>query len=144
MEELIQRILQKVGSVRETRTQHEVLAFGKRLELSLSPFFISLYTRVGDGGFGPGIAGIPSLATLEARLAEVRNDPDDDWPHRFVEFVGYGRSQCSGIDLGAPQNPVHYIDGDGGRGDLYDSVSAYHDSLDAYFSDWLKSHTSKK
>lgn len=116
MDELIHRLLRRVGSAREKRSVWELAEFQDRWGLQLSEFFVRLYSEVGDGGFGPGYAGIAPIEHLEVELKDAASDPCDNWPKLFVEFAQYGCSQCAGIDLGDPTNPVHYIDGDAGRG----------------------------
>ena len=145
MRELINELIAKLGARRE-KVSHETLQeFETKWNLSLSPFFQALYTEVGNGGYGPGMTTkLPTLEQLneileeQARERKLGLDTNCDWPLLMLEFTGYGCSQGTVIDLGEPNNPVYYLDGDGGRGELYDSISAYHDSLESYFRSWLR------
>jgi hypothetical protein len=122
-----------------------------QLGFSLPPLVRTLYTEVGDGGFGPGY-GVIRLSGYEGSLVESRmrmnrlngaelNDPRDLWwPERLVELVNWGCGYFSGIDCSRPSCPVVFYDNDravsGAR--LVDSLLSEADSLAEWLTAWLE------
>jgi hypothetical protein len=86
----------------------------------LPPLLRALYTRVADGGYGPG-RGFLTLAGDEwsvvgrarwtcSRAGDTEGAPW--WPPRLVEVVSWGCHYTSGVDCSRPSCPVIFYDAD--------------------------------
>jgi hypothetical protein len=107
-----------------------------------------LYTRVADGGYGPGcgldrlIAGDSMTLVLSGRefaAARVAGHPLGQWPDRFLGLCGWGCNYFSGIDCSRPSCPVlRFVPDrwseDGGMSDV---LLPEADSLEEWLQAWL-------
>ncbi len=118
-----------------------------RLGFALPPLLRELYTRVGDGSYGPGrglarlIEGDWSLvARAERTCVAVSADGDLAWPSRLVEVASWGCHYTSCVDCSAPPYPVWFYDHDHNCGDATPADYLYPeaDSLEGWLSAWLE------
>src|SRR3954452_9221884 len=80
-----------------------------RLGFPLPPLLRALYTRVGDGGYGPG-RGLDPLsegdwslvAQAERTCVAAAAKGDPWWPPRLVEFVSWGGHYTSCVNCSGP------------------------------------------
>lgn len=111
----------------------------------------SVYTAIGDGGFGPGYGLLP-LSPLKAEPAQDSvlglyqvfsgADPEDPswvWPRRLVPFCDWGCAIRSCVDCSTDAGAVVTFDPDSHQegADWSDSLASTHTSLEAWFSDWV-------
>lgn len=128
-------------------TEQVVAQAEAELGFPLPPLLRALYTRVADGGYGPG-HGFLNFAEDEWSLVERAKwtcAPSADvgdgswWPPRLVEVVGWGCHYMSCVDCSRPSCPVIFYDHDGNvegatRADyLYPEA----DSLESWLWAWL-------
>jgi hypothetical protein len=117
-----------------------------RLGFPLPPLLRVLYTRIGDGGYGPGrgldplLEGDWSLVAKAVRTcvaAAAEGDPW--WPAKLVEFVSWGGHYTSCVDCGAPPFAVWFYDHDANVGDVTRADYLYPEaeSLEGWLSAWL-------
>lgn len=93
-----------------------------QLGFALPVLFKQLYTKIGNGGFGPGYGLYPieEIATGYLRLRQHNpHHPTGYWPTNLVEICTWGCGIGSCIDYMQPGNPVfiydpeyHVLDGD--------------------------------
>ncbi len=117
------------------------------LGFPLPPLLRALYTRVADGGYGPGhgflhFAGGEWSLVGRARWtcsASAGGGPESWWPPRLVEVVSWGCRYTSCVDCSRPSCPVVFYDPDrdvegATRADyLYPEA----DSLEGWLWAWL-------
>lgn len=125
----------------------EVLAEAEvRLGFELPPLLRALYTRVGDGGYGPGRGLEPLIeddwslvAQAERTCVTAAAEGDPWWPPRLVPFVSWGCHYMSCVDYSGPPYPVWFYDLDHNSGDATQADSLYPeaDSLEGWLSAWL-------
>lgn len=121
----------------------------QRLGFPLPPLLVTLYMRVGNGGFGPEIIGLGGgVADEDGRsiveLYELMrlSDPRDNtwqWPEKLVPFVDWGCAIKSCIDCSAAPYQVIRFDPNG-----HTNTSSWEEafrlestSLEAWFEEWL-------
>jgi uncharacterized protein (TIGR02996 family) len=109
-----------------------------RLGFPLPPLLRLLYTRVGDGGYGPG-RGLEVLAdgewSLVAHVEAVRQPDRPAWPGRFIPLIAWGCLYRSWVDCSAPPFPVWFYDTDfAAESDCFYRQA---DSLSGWLSAWL-------
>jgi hypothetical protein len=86
----------------------------------LPPLLRALYTRVADGGYGPGTGFIPiagdewSLVERAKWACSLTEGSGDGlwWPPRLVEVVSWGCLYMSCVDCSLPSCPVIFYDFD--------------------------------
>ena len=117
-----------------------------RLGFPLPPLLRALYTRVGDGGYGPG-RGLDHLsghdwslvAQAERTCLAAAMASDPWWPPRLVEFVSWGGHYTSCVDCSAPPFRVWFYDHDcnveGATQEEY--LYPESESLEGWLSSWL-------
>jgi len=125
-------------------SEETLAAAESRLGFPLPPLVGSLYTRVADGGYGPGYGVIQldghDYTLVESRLRmNLETVPEWIWPERLVEFVNWGCHYFSGIDCAHPSCPVFFYNPDSAVGDasLADCLIREADSLEEWLSAWL-------
>jgi hypothetical protein len=108
------------------------------------------YREIGNGGFGPGYGLLPLVLdranggeTVVGLYQSFRGvdpeEPDWSWPIGLVPFCDWGCAIRSCVDCSSSEGRVVTFDpnpreiGD----DMAVSLAATHDSLDAWFSDWI-------
>lgn len=120
---LINRILTKLAGLPGRLTDHgppqtalfqpvsddELAAEEARLGFRLPLILKRLYTRIGNGGFGPGWGLLclrqispkvdQTIATLYHQLRTATDEPDADWPAGVVPFAEWGDFIFSCVDL---------------------------------------------
>lgn len=120
---LVDRILTKLAASPGQPTQHgppqsalnevismkDLAAEESRLGFRLPPILRQLYTRVGNGGFGPGCGLLclrqisplvdQTVATLYHQLRTARDERGADWAAGVVPFAEWGCFIFSCVDL---------------------------------------------
>ncbi|MFG2326621.1 SMI1/KNR4 family protein [Streptomyces sp. NPDC048568] len=87
------------------------------LGFSLPPLLVELYTRIGDGGFGPEYGLLPLLdnppsgepAAVTQYLANRESglkDPDWPWPEGVLPISHWGCAMYACVDCHSPQATV--------------------------------------
>jgi hypothetical protein len=127
----------------------EVVEAESRLGFPLPPLIRELYTRIGDGGWGPGY-GLNRLmrgrsmtlvlSYLDFRRTSALGDPPCDWPDLFLELVPWGCNFFSGIDCSRRTCPViRYISDRAvaGATTLGECLVPEADSLAEWLSAWV-------
>jgi hypothetical protein len=136
---LIERLQEKVPG-RATVTPAQMEAAEERLKLRLPALLQEIYAKVGNGGFGPGDAGLRPLAS--ALL-----------PGRLYPLCDWGSGIVSALDCTQPDAPVIRIDPNMPKADVPERVpEALHfdraaevkqacwvesPSLEQWLTDWL-------
>ena len=111
----------------------------------------TLYTHVGNGGFGPGygITGVAGGFTddvgdniVSAYKALAQRDPNEPnwvWPDRLVRLCHWGCAIYSCVDCSKPEAPITVWDPNCWSGDRTPAESAMAQespSLEAWIADW--------
>jgi hypothetical protein len=118
--------------------------------LRLPSLLHEAYREIGNGGFGPGyglLALVPDRASAgETVVGLYRSfrgvDPEDpawSWPIGLVPFCDWGCAIRSCVDCSSSEGRVVTFDPNprGVGDDMAVSLAPTHDSLDAWFSDWI-------
>ena len=123
----------------------------RRLGFSLPPLLSAVYTRVANGGTGPGygLIGVSggftddlggTVESVYERYREI--DPEDPtwvWPHALLPICHWGCIIYSAVYCLAEGNPVVYVDSSAKQpGAAMASILIPHKpTLAAWFDDWL-------
>ncbi|MEW1718525.1 SMI1/KNR4 family protein [Streptomyces sp. NPDC093109] len=106
------------------------------LGFALPPLLAGLYTRVGDGGFGPGYGLLPLEGAVTA-YAEQRAGGDDDWgwPEGVLPLADWGCGMLACVDCRSEDAAVLLFEP---NADFVESAW-YVDTagLDAWLRGWL-------
>ncbi|MEY2233043.1 SMI1/KNR4 family protein [Streptomyces sp. BF23-19] len=103
------------------------------LGFALPPLLASLYTRVGDGGFGPG-QGLLSLR--QAVLGYEQRRPSGwRWPEGVLPVADFGCGMDACVDCWSETGQVLLFDPNPGEPDLAWSIDA--PSLASWLHGWL-------
>lgn len=125
----------------------DVLALAEaQLGFCLPPLLRALYTRVGDGGFGPG-RGLDYLvgdewsliAKAEQTCVAAAAEESAWWPPKLVEFVSWGGHFTSCVDCSGAPYPIWFYNHDRNIGDATqaDYLIPQAESLDEWLTAWL-------
>lgn len=91
------------------------------LGFALPPLLVALYTRIGDGGFGPEYGLLPLLegkssggeqAAVE-KYAGMRDSSDRDWPEGVLPISHWGCGMYACVDCRTEDAPVLLFDPNG-------------------------------
>lgn len=103
------------------------------LGFALPPLLAALYTRVGDGGFGPE-HGILSLGQT-VRTYEERRSSGWRWPDAVLPIADFGCAMYACVDCRSGSAQVLLFDPNPGEPDLAWSIDS--PSLDGWLQGWL-------
>jgi hypothetical protein len=129
-----------------------VAATEKQLGFNLPQTLRRIYLKVANGGFGPGygvmgVAGgfADDLGHTVGDLFEVyrRGDPEDpewNWPERFLPICHWGCVVYSALDCRDEQTAVYLVDVSGKEpGEPMDKIIKLQtDALERWLRDWLE------
>ena len=129
-----------------------LLVTEQRLGFRIPETLRRAYLEVANGGFGPGygVMGVEAgfmddsgntIADLFERYR--RPDPEDpewQWPERFLAFCYWGCGVYSAVDCGKDPSPIYYIDAAVKEtGEPMESIVIFHKpSIEDWLSDWLE------
>ncbi len=125
----------------------EIAAAEGRLGFALPNLLAGVYSRVANGGFGPGygLIGLPGgfadtdgyvVDLYELRLADAATG-SIDWPDKLLPICAWGCSIYSCVDCSAEAAPVVTFD-PGARNDGDPMFARSHQSLQSWFEDWVQ------
>ncbi|MFA7767032.1 SMI1/KNR4 family protein [Streptomyces sp. NPDC048723] len=103
------------------------------LGFALPPLLASLYTRVGDGGFGPGQGLLPLRQTVLAY--EERRSSGWRWPEGVLPVADFGCGMDACVDCRSDTAQVLLFDPNPGEPELAWSIDA--PSLAGWLRGWL-------
>jgi hypothetical protein len=116
----------------------------RQIGFPLPPLIRDLYTRVADGGYGPGYGVLPLLGptyNLVGRRLQMNEEatPEWAWPERLVELVNWGCHYFSGVDCSHKSCPVFFYNNDRAVEDatLADCLLPEAETLEEWLSAWL-------
>ena len=143
----------RLGSLEQaTVSAADLEAEEHRLGFTLPPLLRELYTKVGNGGFGPdgGVLGLKGGVTDDdgRSLIDVYQwmlkanpiDPDWKWPEKMVPLLDLGCAIKLCVDCSEPPHPVVLFDPNGhSEGIAWDAAfSVASSSFEAWIAAWLK------
>src|SRR5262245_22651106 len=129
--------------------EQDILRAERELGCPLLELVRQLYSRVADGGYGPGYGIYPLLdadggctvvGSYQAfAAAREEGDPAGPWPERLLEFCGWGCNSFSAIDCARLACPVIRFDPDRwtDEGGLAGCLVPESDALAEWLTAWL-------
>jgi hypothetical protein len=81
----------------------------KTLELKLPQLLVAIYTKIGNGGFGPGY-GLYELSYVVKKYQKNINNPQMDWQKGWLPILTWGCTYEICVDCIAADNPTYFIE----------------------------------
>jgi hypothetical protein len=142
---------ESLRAVRGVLDEAAVLAIERQMGLQFPELLRSVYTSIGDGGFGPGYGLLPLVSrrterdqdsVLHLYQAFCKADPEDlawGWPRQLVPICDWSCAIRSCVDCSSAKGAVVTFDPNAHKEgeDWSDTFVPTHASFEAWFSDWV-------
>ncbi|MFE9423669.1 SMI1/KNR4 family protein [Kitasatospora sp. NPDC006697] len=110
------------------------------LGFALPPVLRLLYSRVANGGFGPGHLLLPLAGdgrTVLSEYGHLRTAGREFWPRGVLPILDRGCGRYAGVDCLDPAAPVLLFEPNGGPADWADAWFLDSSSLTRWLVSWL-------
>jgi hypothetical protein len=125
-------------------SEQALLSAMETIGFPLPQLIRELYTRVANGGYGPGYGVLPlggPTYNLVASRLQMNEEAERDWawPEQLVVLVNWGCHYFSGVDCSQKSCPVFFYNNDRNTegATFADFLPPEADTLEEWLSAWL-------